>query len=288
MVFGYSSYREYLGAELGRRIQCNPRYSLRAMARDIGVSPAQLSLVIRGQKNLSQQSAFRIANKLTMKPRESDYFCLLVEYETAKTEEKKRSILKKLQVIHSTRSVRDLSADAFKVISDWYHIPIIEMTELDDFEFNAESVSERLGITPFEATTAILRLERLDLIKLDETGNYKKKHLDTIVKAPNSHIALRNLHRQMLAKAVTALEEQDPSKRFVGSETLSIDVSQIPDAKRMLSEFLNRMVMFFSEGTKKTETYHLSLQFFGLTLKKEKPKMVDFKEPVQPQTEIMQ
>ncbi len=42
----------------------NPRYSLRAFSRDLGISASQLSSILSGHKKLSAEHACRIAMKL--------------------------------------------------------------------------------------------------------------------------------------------------------------------------------------------------------------------------------
>lgn len=57
---------ELLVANLQMRKLRNANYSLRAFARDLEISPAQLSLVLNSQQRLSAQNACKIALHLEL------------------------------------------------------------------------------------------------------------------------------------------------------------------------------------------------------------------------------
>ena len=58
--------REILSDALNERISINPGYSLRAFARDLGISPQLLSNVINGKRGMSADLATRIAGKINL------------------------------------------------------------------------------------------------------------------------------------------------------------------------------------------------------------------------------
>jgi hypothetical protein len=58
------SYRDLLKRELESRCGRNPRYSLRAFAKDLGLSAPRLSHVLNGRFGLSRAAAEAIADKL--------------------------------------------------------------------------------------------------------------------------------------------------------------------------------------------------------------------------------
>jgi len=58
------SFRDILTQELRRRKAVNHRYSLRAFARSLQMDPSTLSKILRGKRELSMSTAFRVANYL--------------------------------------------------------------------------------------------------------------------------------------------------------------------------------------------------------------------------------
>ncbi len=59
-------YRDILKNELERRMNANPRYSLRAFARDLLTPASRLSEVLNGRRGLSEASADRIVRRLKL------------------------------------------------------------------------------------------------------------------------------------------------------------------------------------------------------------------------------
>lgn len=270
MIFEHSSYRTYLKAALAERTAQNSKYSLRALARDLSVSPAVLSQVMSSKRNFSAHMALQVAQALKMDSTESEYFCLLAQYESEKHPTLKSALhsrLEHMQLARKRRSnvPRDLNVEIFKLISDWYHIPIIEMTELKRFKFNAANIAKRLGIARNEAEVAIERLERLQLIEKKQDGGYRKTNADYEFSAPMMDEALNKFHKQMVHKAGDAIEKQPRAQRLIASNTFSIDPRLLPKAQVLMNKFRKELVDLFNTGDENTQTYHLGLQLFKLT-----------------------
>lgn len=263
-------YRSYLKTVLVERISKNPAYSLRAFSRDLGVAPSTLSEVLKGSKKFSPTTAFQVAQRLGLDQSAQEYFVTLVQWDSAKTPEMKDALKRRIQSMNPKADVRDLSVDLFKTISDWYHLPILEMTRLDGFEFTPRKIASLLGITIIEAEVAIRRLITLELLEKTKQGRYRKtdNRLLSSSKIPNT--ALRNFHRQMLTKAIESLETQLPDEKLVGSETFAIDPDLLDEANAVTEEYFARMVKLSARGKKKTQVYHLGVQFFRLSKEQEK------------------
>src|SRR5688572_10105767 len=82
--FNQNDYREVLKEYLSRRCENNPRYSLRALARDLQMSPSRLSEALNGKAGISAASARKISERLGLGNQESQYFYLLVQKEHAR------------------------------------------------------------------------------------------------------------------------------------------------------------------------------------------------------------
>lgn len=279
-IFEHTSYRTYLKSVLAERITKNTSYSLRAMAKALGIQSSHLSSVQNGVKNLSLKAAVAVAGKLGLDATEAEYFCLLVQYENEKSPELKATHLQRLRgLLKTTNSgleFRDLGVDAFKLIADWYHIPTLEMLGLDDFEYSAENVARRLGVSVIEARAAIERLERLELIERDAKGRYRKAIKNPVFQSPTPNKALRHFHRQMLEKAIESLETQSPAEKYNASHTLALDPRDVDRVRRLFDDFRKNLAAVLDQdehedGTakKRTAVYHLNVQFFNLTHKGE-------------------
>lgn len=266
MVLQFTDYRSFLRSVLASRMTTNPRYSLRAMARSLEMAPSLLSEVVgSGKKNLSLERASHIADKLGLIGHEKEYFVLLVQYEAIKSPQLRRETHSRLQALNPRRTVSDLSVDIFAAIAEWYHIPILVMTDLHRADLSPQQIAKRLGISPLEARAAVERLERLELLERGTNGKYHRRHESSLFESKVAHEGLRKFHEQMLEKAMASVREQSPDEKIISSETLALDTDQLPEARRRARRFLDEMVKFFDQGKRRTQIYHLGLQLFRVS-----------------------
>lgn len=268
MIFEHESYRTYLKGVLVERIARNRAYSLRAMARQLSLAPSSLSEVLKGKINLSPETAWTTATRLGLDEKGREYFCLMVQLESAKSVELRAEIEGKLRQLNPQVSRYDVEVDIFKMISDWYHVPILMMTDLaEGFEPGSYAAwaARKLGISQPEAEAAIDRLVRLELLKRDDAGHLRRTKENLVARSGVPNEGLRRFHRQMLHKATESLETQTPQEKFVGSQTFAIDVTELRKFERRLDQVLTEMSQLARKGKKKTHVYHLGIQLFNLT-----------------------
>ncbi len=145
-VFTHHSYRSFLREVIAEKAQRNPSYSLRAMAQALDLAPSYLSTILKGEKNLSADTALRITKRLGLKAKETEYFCLLVQRDGAKSAEAREAIHQQLERLSPQTTGHDLSVDHFRVISDWHHFGILAALELTNFSANARALAAALSV----------------------------------------------------------------------------------------------------------------------------------------------
>ncbi len=157
-----------------------------------------------------------------------------------------------------------LEAEKFKIISDWHHYAILELTQTNGFQSNPGWIAKRLGIKTFEAEQALGRLKAMELIEEDAKGKLvrTKLNMTATFKIPNT--ALRKLARQYLEKSIVALEEQAMEERDITNITMSIDPTRLPQAKKMIASFRRKLCTFLEQG-ERTEVYVLSPALIKIT-----------------------
>ncbi len=259
-------YRQVLTTELEQRFSRNSRYSLRSFARDLAISPARLSDVMRGRYGLSGAAVFQIAKKLGWSNHESQHFCDLVEGEHARSAQKKREARERLRLRTSHVHHQMLSLDSFKVISDWYHYAILELLEVEDFQPNPAWIGARLGVSRHSCKMAIERLLRLGLMKTVD-GTFKPSEEFTTTSHDVPSESIKKFHRQILEKALLAIDFQDIDERDYSSLIVAIDPSHIAEAKESIKTFRRTFNKEFGSMKKKKAVYCLGVQFFNLEQK---------------------
>jgi len=224
-------------------------------------------MILRGERRLQVDLIAQIAESLKLDREEQNYLQVLTLYSNASSPAEKQLYSDLLKKLSPTKDFSTLTLDRFRIIADWHHFAIYEMVDLKDFEDDAHWIAKRLGdqITPTMVSDAIERLLRLELLARSSNGRLRKSNqsqIFTTTDVPND--ALKKFHGQMLEKAIQALKDQNVKERDISSNTMAIDVSKLPEAKKAIRKFQNKIAEL-CESTSGDEVYQLNVQFFKIT-----------------------
>ncbi|MGZ3652319.1 MAG: TIGR02147 family protein [Bdellovibrionota bacterium] len=271
MIFDTQNYREFLRGTLARKNgDASGGHSARSLSEKLGISTSFLSEVLNAKKNLSVDLAFKIAIKLNLTETESQYFCLLVQLEQEKDPLFREEISRRLAEMNPKRKSHDLSADLFRSISEWYHSAILELTYVAGPPVTAESAAAAIGITKYEAESAIERLLRLELLERNAEGRLQKTHAYVTSQSHVPSAALKEFHRQHLAKAGEALAEFSPKERMSATDVVAFDSRQLEQVDRLSREFSAAVMKLAEKAATKDSVYSLSVHFHPLTKREKK------------------
>lgn len=255
----------FLELEYQERYAKNPRYSYRAYARDLTISPSYLSEVLKGGRGFSPDIAVTVSKALKLNSYDEEFFISLVQSQFGRTFLKRKTAKERLKVLREKWNPQKVSSEVFKVVADWYHMAILEMVQLKGFKANGETVSKRLGISEQSADEAI---ERIVEFGLAERVGHSLKVSDIMTVGDNvPSMAIRSFHSQVIEKAQESIEGQGVEQRVLSSNFFAIDEQDIPRARAAIQEFVETFAADFSVGGKKDRLYALSLQFFDLEKK---------------------
>ena len=254
-----ANFATFLNSELVRRQTTNTSYSLRAFARDLNIEPSLLSKILRKKIPVTLKMLERLAPSAGLN--EPD---IAVYREYVKNTEGMKHF--------DTLQDKQIRHEEFKLIQDWYHITIVELTLLSDFEPTAAWISKKLGISESEASMAVERLITLGFLEKTEDGHFKKSGhgspgLRIVSDDYPSYIkALRQSIHQFGDKAMEAMHEISPAHRANTTLTVAIDSSLVADAKKKIVNFTRSLVDELEKKSKtKNHVYELMVSFFPLT-----------------------
>ncbi|MCT4641812.1 MAG: TIGR02147 family protein [Bacteriovoracaceae bacterium] len=250
-------FREKLRTELITRTKRNPRFSIRSFARQLEIEPSSLSQIINGKRPLTNKMCLRLSQKLSLSPEEIEK---LMDSEKSGKE--------------SFHTFKSLDQDQFQVIADWYHYAILELTHLKHFQSSYKWISQVLGINQNEVKDAVRRLERLDYLEITEQGNW----IDRLGDANNegntyTKAAFRLLQKQVLEKAISALEEISYEQRVQTSMTLPVSKKKMKQAKAKVLAFIDELGDFFRDDSPKDEIYHMSFSLYPISKTQENKEL---------------
>lgn len=257
------SYELMLKEEYLRRKAKNPGYSTRSFSRDLGISQPYLHQLFHRKRNLSDQKALELVDRLKWGKSQKKLFVLLVRYASCQDPEAKALMAEEIrQLPKKNAEFFDLKADEFSLIADWYCYALLELTTVESFESSEDWISKRLGISLAETQSAIARLQRLRLLENKQNKLRKLKSSYKFGDVPSA--ALKRHHTQSMELAKVALHLQDFDTRDFSSVTFAMDPKQIQQAKTMVAQFRRNLMTLMEESSEKKAVYKMSVQLFRL------------------------
>jgi len=256
---------QILSETLSERTSANPRYSLRAFARDLKISPQQLSNVMNARRGMSVELAERIANKLELDLRQRTAFVESLKAKFSRSVSQRAIARAKLRDLAAQSEIRNLDVELFQSISSWYHFTLIELIKLSTGKKDPlRWFARKLDISENEIALSLERLERVGLIS-HIAGRYQVNQESHLTDREISTESVRKYHRQILEKALQALAFQGNEERYGSSSTLPIRVKNVAHARKLIQDFRLAFTQEVSDSQAGEEVYGLSIHFFRLT-----------------------
>ena len=241
-------FRSFIQIELVKRCKANPRYSLRAYSKALGIQSSFLSKLLTGKRAITTKTIERLAEPLGLNPVECNKF------------------MGKGRPSDSMGHLIPVERDAFQAISDWYHFAILELFTIEGFKPTSAYISRRLGINRILAMEALARLERLGFIKKHlHKGYVLIKGENTTLKTNASPAVLKKLQRQVLEMAIQALEDVPACQRSQSTMTMAIDPKLLPQAREYITEFRRNLCEFLQKNRTTCEVYQLTISLYPVT-----------------------
>ncbi len=234
-----------LKKELETKKSKNSAYSLRSFARNLSLSPAQLSQIMSGKRKITPKVTEKILSKLQMSPAEKRK-CWKGLFETPLSTSKAETLLLE---------------DQFRLISDWYHLAILSLSQIKKAKKDPRWISQQLGITSQMASTAVERLERMGLLSKHPTLIVQTKAPLNVYSTISSE-SIQRYHKQILNLAIEKLNEVPVEKRDYSALSFAISAGKIDSIRKVIEEFQKQTQEEFEGGD---ELYMLSVQLFPLT-----------------------
>jgi uncharacterized protein (TIGR02147 family) len=240
----------------------NPAFSVRALARKMGLSPAMTSRVLSGKRNVSLKLARQITEALLLDPQERSEILSLFPEKKPLRSDRPTDQLDPLYL--------QLNADHFRMISEWHYFAILSLMKTRAFKSDFDWIGERLGLAASQVEQAVERLIRLELITRDDSGNLLRSPSKFRTSDDVVNLSVRKALFEGLDLARHALETEPLERRDFTSLTLAFPSSRMNEAKEMIRKFQDAFDARFEAGEPENtdEVYRLTVGLFPLTRRK--------------------
>lgn len=269
-IFLYEDYRGFL-RDLYQHLKATQRgFSHRYFSKKAGfTSPNMLQLVIDGKRNVTPKTVGKFVRGLKLNQQEAEFFASLVNFNQAATPEEKSKAFQDMTKSRKFREIHELSKEVFRFYTQWFHIAIREMIDLEGFQADPEWIARHLlpSISRDQAERALKLLLKLNLIKKD--GGSLERTDPIIATAPEvKSLAVVNYHQSMMTLAAQSLSSVPGEERDITSATVGFRREDLPRIKKKIEEFRKTLLAEAeASGQKPDRIYQLNVQLFPVTQK---------------------
>lgn len=270
-VFEHLDYRALLRALFEHKKRTEYGFSHRALSRRAGLSSSNfLVLVMKGSRNVSTESAERLAGALGLAKREAEYFVELVAFNQAKTPAEKARCYERLGRFKGHREIYKLAAEQEAYHSAWYIPAIRELAAREDFDGDPSWIARTLQprITVAQAKRALAVLEKLELLRRDKKGRLRQSApIVTTGVGPLAHHVVE-YHRSMLQCASRALDEVPREEREISALTLCVSHEVMLQLKERIRELRRELLHLAEQEGQAERVVQINFQLFPMSRKK--------------------
>jgi|GEM_PF-4309555 len=259
---------DYLNQEFQNRKSRRPLYSLRAFARDLGLAPSSLTDFFKNRIYFTEARTQQIGQRIGLTPEQIQHWNDLMEVRTLKNLERKKILNVRIQSRIRT-SQNKLEIEEFQVISEWFHLALLELIEMNPAKYqDLKLAAKDLNLPLRTVHIAFKRLIKLKLLNIQSDGSYQIVASTKVGSETTPAAAIRNFMHQVLNKAARAIDTQDLKHRFSTATFISLTTQDRKQLIQELDTFTMKLLTKYINKRKSTiprnELYCLTLQFFNL------------------------
>ncbi len=268
-IYLYNDYRTFLKDYFENEKKRSRAFSLRYFARKAGFSSHSFcGFLIRGERNLSSESAERVAKAMSLKGKSADFFKLLVTFNQAKTTDEKERLFREINYLRRNSSFYKLNQNQFAYFQEWFYPVIRELAVYVDWkeDFGLLGKMCEPQISASDAKKAVTALLEMNLIVKHEDGSYSQTSRAVTGENLPLHL-VKAARKQYIQMAIDASERMGPGERNISAAIVGLSEEKFKEASEMIDAVRERIVAMAAEDQSVDKVFQLNFQLFPLSRK---------------------
>ena len=268
-ILEYTSYRQYI-ADYYAEKKAKSAFTWQELTRAAGFSsPVHLKYASEGRLNLSDAAALRVAQAMHLVDFEQEYFCEMVKFDNAKTDDEKRGAFSKMLSIAEAHKAKIVEGDSFRYFESWKNPVLRELAPaMPGAKPLALARACRPEITAAEVTESLNFLVKAGFLKKDEEGRFvQTDKFITTGPLDVTPVAVRGMHRQMGEFALDAIEGVTQDERHFSGLTMGLTHEAYEEIVQEIDACRKRIAASATRDSEIDDVYRLNMQLFPITKK---------------------
>jgi uncharacterized protein (TIGR02147 family) len=266
-VYEYSDYRIYLRDVYTIRKKSDRGFSHRYISNYVGASSSGwFSDIINGRIALTRTFLTPMLQLLELRPREADFFELLVSYNQAENLEEKNRYLQKIIGFKDIEPLL-VTKNQFDFYRTWYFTAIRELLLYYRFDGDFAALGALCDppIKPAEARQAIDTLKSIGLVAENERGSLQPVDKTVSKDSTFQSVHWRNFVVAMMDLAIESVDRHKAEQRDLSSVTVGLSETALSIARQEVALLRKRLLALSEQVAKPDKIYQCNFQIFPLT-----------------------
>ncbi len=267
-IYEYFDYRLYLNDFWQSTKKEKPYFSIRFIASKVGLNPGYIIKVMQSKVHLGVKNIPAFADLLKLKDRERKYFEELVYFGREKNEKQIEYRYKRLNAIKGIQ-MKTVADNEVEFYQNWYNMAIRSLISIYPFKGNNYKKLASLltpSITAKQARQSIALLERLNLVKKNESGYYilTEEFISTGAKWMSPII--RNYQKQNIELSAEALSRHDKKNRDISTVTMTFALKHLSELRERTRKYRQELLNMSSDINDQDSVMQVNIQIFPTAL----------------------
>jgi uncharacterized protein (TIGR02147 family) len=250
-VFQHTDYKESVLAILDSMPK-KGYGQFRKIAQHLNINSVIVSQIFKGDRDLTEEQAFDLADYFGFTDLETKYFLLMVQVQRAGTQRLKQHLKKemseikeKAQDLKNRVSREKILTDEAKSIfySHWYYSGIRLLTSIPSFD-NADSIAEKLKLPRSTVVRTLEFLKEYQLV-IEEKDKFKMGPRTTHLESTSPHIARHHANWRM--QGISKMDSIQPNELFY-SGPMALSEEAADWVRAQLVDLIQKVVVKVSDS----------------------------------------
>lgn len=235
-IADFESPREFVAAMIGYHKKTDPRFSILSATRGLRkVSPTLVTLILKGQRQLTLERADEFAKFLKLSAAEKSYLKVWLEQKDPNSTNHKKPETK--------NNRKEVSSH---ILSDWINVYVKDAFEIPAIQASPELLFRQLANlgSPKRIEKSLQFLLREGHLRKTLEGKIVPDTPLTVTDPQIPSQKIRNFHKGALGLAKSALDSHPAHERYANTLILTMDPEKYQELVQMIQEFAERLKDF--------------------------------------------
>jgi uncharacterized protein (TIGR02147 family) len=265
-IFEYLEYRDFLKDFYEEKKAERSFFSYRLFGAKVDIDASYLAKVLIKSRHIANDSIKTVADFVGLAGAEAEYFEALVYFVKSKSHKQSKLLFEKLLSLKGVKANKLLDHQ-YAFYQKWYHSVIRSILEFyefrDDYKALAEQVSPPISVK--EAKESVRLLEKLHLIKKDETGVWRMTDAAITTGQEWNSLAVQSFQEETIKLSGDSLSRHPKKVRDISTVTMNINEKDFEEIKERIKEFRASIIKYVNDQTLPDRVMQLNIQFFPVS-----------------------